>query len=75
MKKEMAYGVKNFGNRFIAGLGLTAEGIYGNERIISAELLERDLRIAKAEGVKEVIIYRLGGLNKEYMDVIQKFVF
>ena len=63
-----------FGDRFILGLGTIAIGIKGNEPILSPEHLERDLRICKEMNVKEVVIFRLGGLNKEYVKVINKFL-
>lgn len=53
------------------GIGCIAKGIYGNEKILSPEELERDLKILQKSG-KEVVIFRLGGLNKEYVRIIEK---
>ena len=36
--------------------------------------LKMDLSIAQKEGVKNVVLYRLGGLNKNYLGVLEKFV-
>ena len=54
------------------GIGCIAKGIYGNETIMKPKELENDLRILEKAG-KEAIIFRLGGLNKEYLNVIRKF--
>ncbi len=72
VQKEMAYGKNNYGDNFIVGLGTLAAGVKGDEPKISPELLERDLRIAREAGVKEAVIYRLGGLSQEYLKVIKK---
>ena len=60
-------------DKFFIGLGVLDVGINKNEKIITPEQLERDLRICRELNVKEVVIYRLGGLNKEYLKVINKF--
>ena len=62
-----------YGDKFYVGLGVLDVGINKNEKIINTNTLERDLRICKELGVKEVVIYRLGGLNKDYLNVIKKY--
>lgn len=64
---------EKYKDKIFFGLGVTAIGLTKLEPIIKPKHLERDLRICKEEGIKEVIIYRLGGLNKEYIKVINKF--
>ncbi|MBS3152555.1 hypothetical protein J4230_04050 [Candidatus Woesearchaeota archaeon] len=64
---------KEYGDKFFIGLGVLDVGINNNEKIITSENLERDIRICKELGVKEIVIYRLSGLNKEYLKVIKKF--
>lgn len=59
---------------FVLGLGVIAKGRLTTKEILNSEELERDLRFAKNSGFKEVIIFRVGGLNKEYMKVIEKFI-
>ncbi len=54
-------------------LGTIATGILGNEPILSPKNLEKDLEFVKRAGFDKVIIFRLGGLNKEYMKIINKF--
>lgn len=70
---EMREGRLEFGNKFIAAYGTIARGINGNEPILSYKQLEQDLRTAKQFGLKEVIIYRLGGLNKRYAKLLERF--
>ncbi len=55
------------------GLGTTAIGILSNEPIFSHQNLKKDLNFIKKGGFKKVIIFRLGGLNKEYIKVINQF--
>jgi hypothetical protein len=56
------------------GLGIIAKGIHEKEKILEPGALERDLELAKRLGFKKVIIFRVGGLNKEYIKIIEKFV-
>ncbi len=74
LKKEIKKGVENYGDKFLVGLGVTAAGMKGNEPIIKPEQLERDLKICKERGVKEVVVFRLGGINKEYVQIVNKYV-
>ncbi len=67
-------GVKKYGVRFKVGLGCIAKGITKLERLLSPEALYHDLKIASECGVDEAVIYRLGGLNEAYLDVINKFI-
>jgi len=61
-------------DQYSIGLGTIAHGIFGNERILPPEALEKDLEFVKKAGFKKVIIFRLEGLNKDYLKVIKKFV-
>lgn len=54
-------------------LGTIAIGILGNEPILSPQKLKEDLEFVKKAGFNKVIIFRLGGLNKGYIKVINKF--
>ena len=74
LKSELQQGVKKYGENFIVGYGTIALGVAGNEPILSAEQLEKDLQIAQEIGVKEVVLFRLGGLDKKYVKVMEKFV-
>ncbi len=58
---------------FIVALGTITKGEAGNEPILSPEELDKDLAILKKNNVKEVIIYRLGGLNKNYIRILKKY--
>lgn len=67
VQKQLQRGKEQWENNFIIGYGTIAKGISGKEKILSPEQLENDLRIAKEAGVQEVIIFRLGGLDEEYI--------
>ncbi|MGM5480297.1 MAG: hypothetical protein ACQESC_02445 [Nanobdellota archaeon] len=60
-----------YNNRLVLGLGTTAIGEMGNEPIITPENLKRDIRFAKEIGIKEAFIFRLGGHNKKYQQIIE----
>ena len=54
-------------------LGTIAVGIFGNEPILSPNKLEGDLEFIQKSGFNRVTIFRLGGLNEDYIQVIDKF--
>ncbi len=62
-----------FGDRLVVGLGCLTHGILGIEPILSADQLCKDLQSCKNASVKEVCLFRLEGLNKEYLKVINEF--
>lgn len=74
LEKQINIGKKYFGNDFMVALGTIAIGINGNEPILTPEELERDLEIVKNNEINEVVIFRLGGLNKEYIKAIKKYL-
>lgn len=73
LKKEFSKGVELYKDKFLVGLGTIAVGQEGNEPKLSSKQLERDLTLARQAKIKEVVIFRLGGLNKDYLKVIKKF--
>lgn len=73
IKKQLKTGRDRFKNKFIVAYGTIAKGIQGNEPILQYSQLEEDLEIAKDIGIKEVIIFRLGGLNKRYVSLLRKY--
>ena len=74
IKKHMGYGRKCFGKRFKLGLGVIYPGILGDEPRLTPEELDRDLSIAENLQIEEIYIFRLGGLNKQYIDVLKKYI-
>lgn len=56
------------------GLGPIATGVYGNEPILSPESFEEDLNFSLDNGMNTINIFRLGGLNKEYVRRIERFI-
>lgn len=73
LQSELQHGIQKYGENYIVGFGTIALGITGKEPILSPEQLEKDLQIAQDAGVKEVVLFRLGGLNKKYVKVLEKF--
>jgi len=54
-------------------LGTLAVGILAHEPILPPQNLEKDLEFVKKAGFDKVIIFRLEGINKEYIQIINKF--
>jgi hypothetical protein len=56
--------------KYLIALGTISSGIHGNEPNLNPRVLKRDLLLAKQAGIKEAIIFRLGGLNNNYKKTI-----
>ena len=67
LKKELKTAKKR---DYLIGLGTISTGIHGTDPIITLKTLKRDLNLAKKEKIKETIIFRLGGLNKNYKKIL-----
>lgn len=74
LEREFRRGVKEYGKNYLVALGTIAPGISGCEPKLSLSQLEEDLKIAEYVGIKEVIIFRLGGLDRKYLKVLNKFI-
>lgn len=60
--------------RYSVGLGLIGRGVEDHTTpLITAEELDRDLRIAAEAGVERAVLYRLGGLNEQYAAVVRRY--
>ena len=53
--------------------GCLDTGIFGNEKIITPEILQRDLNLAGREGLSRAYIFRLGGVNSEHLEIMERF--
>jgi len=54
------------------GLGLISHGVENIKLpVLAPQQLEEDLKLCKKHKIKEVIIFRLGGLNKKYVTIIK----
>tara|TARA_Y100000031_G_C8198895_1_gene375200 strand:- start:331 stop:1074 length:744 start_codon:yes stop_codon:yes gene_type:complete len=72
LRKKLKKGLQKYGDNYLVGLGTISVGVHGNDPILSADQLRKDLQLAEEVGVSEVVIFRLGGLNKEYLKVLKK---
>lgn len=73
LKSIMNQSKHNFFDYKVA-LGLIGRGEEDHiTPLISPTDLERDLLVAKSEGISEVVLYRLGGLNEEYLKTLKRF--
>ena len=54
---------------------LIVAAFYKYVNLKKPELFRKEhLKLCDEIGIKEVVLFRLGGLNKEYLKVIKKFV-
>ncbi len=74
LENQIKIGKKSFGNDFAVALGTIAAGISLKEKILGPEELKRDLKIVRDNQINEVFIFRLGGLDKNYIKVIKKYI-
>jgi len=74
IRTEIKQAKNIYGKRLRIALGTLTHGIKGDEPAISIKMLERDLNICNKLNIEEVILFRLGGMNKEYKKIILKFV-
>lgn len=61
-------------NKPIVGLGTITTGIFGTEPILTDKQLEQDLTFLKENQINHAVIFRLGGLNNEYLKVIKRYI-
>jgi len=54
-------------------LGCIDVGIKGDEPINSPEILDKELKLIAGKDIEEVVLFRLSGLNEEYLKVIKKY--
>ncbi len=73
LKEHFQRGQSELGRKYLPALGTIAIGVQGNEPILSLEKLKQDLMTAREQKIKEVIIFRLGGLTKEYARLLARF--
>lgn len=73
VKQELSRGKKEYGKNFLVAYGTMGTGIQRTEPNISVEQLKLDLRLAREVGIREVVLYRLGGLNRDYVKVLKKY--
>ena len=71
ISNELQRGKEEYQDNFIVAFGTIAKGITKKEPILSPKQLKKDLILAKNLGIKEIIIFRLGGLNKEYTKILK----
>jgi len=80
--KMMYHSMHHFNEEFVkkelqnlqfVAYGTIATGIGGNEPLLTTSQLKKDLQLAQEAKLKEVIIFRLGGLNQKYPNILKQF--
>jgi hypothetical protein len=62
---------KKHPNRINFGLGAIANGVYGNEPILSAEELRKDIEWAQKSNISEVFVFRLAGITQSHIEIFK----
>jgi hypothetical protein len=73
-KKRIIKKSKIMKNKLQVAIGTIAIGILGNEPILKPKEFEKDLKFCSDNGIRDVVVFRLGGLDKKYLKIIKKFV-
>ncbi len=71
IKRFETHLVKKHAHKVGFGLGTIATGVFENEPILSPEKIRSDLKWAQESGASEVFIFRLGGMNEEYVRILK----
>lgn len=74
LENELRRGKREFKDNYLVAYGLISSGVEEKEALLRPEILEQDLLLAQKEGISEVVMFRLGGLNKKYLEVMEKFL-
>lgn len=72
LNRIIIHNKKIYKDKFILSLGIIAKGL-GDEGLISPKELRKCLDIAKINDIQEVVLFRLGGLNRQYLNSIYDF--
>ena len=76
VKRQIAYNSKKYGQNFQVAVGIIATGGGGSSEekyLISPDTLDGDLNFLAESGVKNAVVFKLGGLNESYLNVIKKY--
>lgn len=65
---------KKYGDRIEAAVGAIGTGIGGNEPLLTPLRLKEEIASLNENGFKTATIFRLGGLNEKYLEIIKNFV-
>lgn len=60
--------------KYYVGLGLIGKDKNDKTPLLSENDLNHDMKICKEERIKEVVLYRLNGLNHSYLKIIKKYI-
>ncbi|MCB9639333.1 MAG: hypothetical protein H6727_10615 [Myxococcales bacterium] len=72
-RRALRHAYLRHGEALHVGLGTIAFGIFGNEPILSQEQFLKDLCYLQSVGVKDIVIFRLGGMTQPYWEILDSF--
>ena len=59
--------------KYTVGVGLIGRDKNDPTPLLTLKEFDRDMKICKDEGVKEVVLYRLSGMNGNYLRILKKY--
>ncbi len=74
MKKSVLYAWRKRKRRMFMAVGVFAPGRTGIERKISVKGIEKDIEYFLKRGIDKFAFFRLGGLNRDYLEIIKKYL-
>ncbi len=74
IKKSVLYAWRKKKREMFVGVGLLAPGRINIERRISVKGIEKDIKYFLKRGIDKFAFFRLGGLNRNYLEVIKKYL-
>lgn len=72
-KKFLINELQKYGESIEVAAGVIDTGIGGNEPLLAPLELEKEIISLRQSGVKNIAIFRLGGLNEKYLRTIKNF--
>lgn len=73
-KRGLRWSFERYQQELLVGVGAISHGIFGHEPILHPSQMRDDLLFLQALGVKEIVIFRLGGMTESYWDVLEEFL-
>lgn len=71
--RQVLRDARRYGDLYQAGVGTIAPGILGDEPVLSPAGLEKDLAFLRDAGVQRAVVFRLGGMNDDYLMIVRAF--
>jgi hypothetical protein len=72
-QRGLRWSFERYKDQLSVGIGTISHGIFGNEPLLSPLQMHEDLLFLQKIGIKNVVIFRLGGMTRAYWEILQPF--